>query len=208
MGGHRRLPEVPTGILLFNILPRLPARAVLRFKCVSKQWYSFLKTKMFFDMHTYHATTTNDHNNLLVFSNETSKAKFSTIDCEGDDDFASWRTVPFKVNRKQMSILTSVHGLVGVGIKHPRVYENFIEYYSNLVLWNPFTREFKALSKTGARAECYAQNGRVMALYYSHSDDDYRLLNVTNFCNVYIYSLKSDSWRKVESTVNSQLISD
>nr|GEX30859.1 ribonuclease H-like domain-containing protein [Tanacetum cinerariifolium] len=51
---------------------------------------------------------------FLVLTYVGQEAKFSTFYCEGDDDFASWRTVPFNVRRKQISILTSVHGLYGV----------------------------------------------------------------------------------------------
>ncbi|GJS25350.1 putative F-box domain-containing protein [Tanacetum coccineum] len=45
--------------------------------------------------------------------------------------------------------------------------------------------------------ECYKCYRRGYRLYYSSCEDDYKLLVVTKSCNVYIYSLKSDSWRKL-----------
>lgn len=80
--------------------------------------------------------------------------------------------------------------------------------YACLVLWNPLTGEFKTFSMDNYPIECYRMKGRAVGLYYSSCDDDYRLLRVTESCNVYIYSLKSDSWRKVESVENSRVILD
>ncbi|GJV90700.1 putative reverse transcriptase domain-containing protein [Tanacetum coccineum] len=45
--------------------------------------------------------------------------------------------------------------------------------------------------------ECYTTSGRGYGLYYSSCEDNYKLLVVTYSDNVYIYSLKSDSWRKL-----------
>ncbi|GKB85671.1 hypothetical protein Tco_0957943, partial [Tanacetum coccineum] len=45
--------------------------------------------------------------------------------------------------------------------------------------------------------ECYnsCENGH--GLYYSSCEDDYKLLVLAESGNVYIYSLKYDSWRKL-----------
>ncbi|GKE31406.1 F-box/kelch-repeat protein-like protein [Tanacetum coccineum] len=60
--------------------------------------------------------------------------------------------------------------------------------------------EYKTLSKSNCHQECnnigfFCSFG----LYYNFYEDDYRLLYVRNLENkVYIYSLRSDSWRKVD----------
>ncbi|KAI3712277.1 hypothetical protein L1987_70828 [Smallanthus sonchifolius] len=67
--------------------------------------------------------------------------------------------------------------------------------YSDLILWNPSTCEYRTLSK-GNHHHCYRiWPKRAFSLYYSSCDDDYKLLRVTH--DVYIYSLRSDSWRTV-----------
>lgn len=73
----------------------------------------------------------------------------------------------------------------------------------NLILWNPWTGEYKILSKASSThdIECYNGNGGLFGLYYSSSNKDYKILHLTNHSNTYIYSLKSDSWRKIQSKV-------
>ncbi|GJU13582.1 F-box/kelch-repeat protein-like protein [Tanacetum coccineum] len=65
--------------------------------------------------------------------------------------------------------------------------------YSDLILWNPLTSDYKTLSKT--HKECYYREWGTYGLFYSSCEDDYKLVCWTVFNKVYIYSLKSDSWR-------------
>ncbi|KAK1430268.1 hypothetical protein QVD17_12897 [Tagetes erecta] len=77
------------------------------------------------------------------------------------------------------------------------------KYFDDLILWNPLTSEYKTLSKTNSHRECYMKSPyNVSKMYYTSSEDDYKILYVAKSCNVYTYSLKSDSWRKIESTEN------
>lgn len=90
-----------------------------------------------------------------------------------------------------MEIISSFHGLLCIGGMNNE-YE-----YSDIILSNPVTGEYKILSKTNSQNGCYMKYGKAFELYYSSYDDDYKLLRVTNGCRAYIYSLKSDSWREV-----------
>nr|XP_043638141.1 F-box protein At2g07140-like [Erigeron canadensis] len=87
---------------------------------------------------------------------------------------------------------TSLHGLICVCGKN-----------NKLVLWNPLTGEFKVLINPCAKKV------KVLGLYYTGtSNKDYKLLSVTSILNVHTYSLKSNSWRKVDSIDNYQTLSD
>nr|XP_019708762.1 F-box protein At5g07610-like [Elaeis guineensis] len=44
--------EVPSDLIAFDILSRLPAKSVLRFKCVCKQWLAVASDSFFLDAHT------------------------------------------------------------------------------------------------------------------------------------------------------------
>ncbi|KAJ9542005.1 hypothetical protein OSB04_028511 [Centaurea solstitialis] len=72
--------------------------------------------------------------------------------------------------------------------------------YLDIILWNPLTGNYKSLSKVNSHASCFMIPRRGYGLYYSSCDNDYKLLRITESSSAYIYSLKSDSWRKVEST--------
>ncbi|GJR81054.1 reverse transcriptase domain-containing protein [Tanacetum coccineum] len=139
---------------------------------------------------------------MFLSKTETS-FEFATIDCEeappSDKDLTPTRrplppfeeTTPYDIH-----ILTSFHGLVCLGIlKDWRDVE-----YSDLILWNPLTNEYKRLSKSKYHhRDCITLYWK-FGLYYSCCEDDYKLLCLNLFDDyVYIYSLKSDSWRKVDA---------
>ncbi|KAJ9554897.1 hypothetical protein OSB04_009511 [Centaurea solstitialis] len=189
------LPELPPEILLFQILPRLPAKSLLRFKCVCKQWRSFLTTSIFTKMQLHYATTVDHHEKLILFiPGSTSRCKFLTIDCE-DGLIAPPRYCPFPGNTAATKITSSVNGLVCVGVW------NNAKALSDIILWNPLTDEYKTLPIPVDR-KCYNIPFLVHELCYTCTDDDYKILRINVHGNVYIYSLKSDSWRKLESKLD------
>ncbi|XP_023733977.1 putative F-box only protein 15 [Lactuca sativa] len=192
--------ELPHEILFYNILPRLPAESLHRFRYVSKQWHMFLSSPEFIKLHLHHVTNDHhqNHHKLLVLST-TAPCNLHTIDCESPESGLSRsRPIPFKVCPENMTIMTSCNGLVCVGITK-RKYD---DKYHNLILWNPLTDDYKKLSKSHSCKECYEVCGGPYGLYYSYSHDDYRLLRVTHDRHAYIYSLKSDSWRKLDSSTS------
>ncbi|GKE41914.1 putative F-box domain-containing protein [Tanacetum coccineum] len=140
-----------------------------------------------------------NHQNLILLSTITRQCTFSTMDCEAPDNgLTPRRPLPsFEAGLHRVRILTSLNGLVCVGL----IGKN--QEYSALILWNPVTSEYKKLSKKNSHAECYDTYGRAFGLYYNSSEDDYKLLRVTHDFHAYIYSLKSDSWRKRRSMISS-----
>ncbi|KAL4592078.1 hypothetical protein LXL04_005060 [Taraxacum kok-saghyz] len=184
-------------ILLCNILPRLPAKSVGRFMCVSRQWHSFLTTPLFKKLQLHRIINADHHipHKLLLLYSKT-PCMFRTVDSETPQySLTPWRRLPFEVGYSTwISIVASLHGLVCV----QRGRSNEARYY-DLILWNPLTSDYKKLSKPSSDQQSYnyIKEGR-FGLYYSTFEDDYKLICVTLHPNVYIYSLKTDSWRKVE----------
>ncbi|KAL7610579.1 hypothetical protein Lser_V15G13791 [Lactuca serriola] len=199
---------LPQEILFFQILPRLPVKALPNVMCVCKKWYLFLNSGAFATTYHHHVTTNDDHENhhkQFILTN-TDRPRFHSIDCETPEDgLTAGRRLPlaFSFNDK-MVILTSLHGLLCVGTGKFQ----YSDECTGLILWNPLTGDCKGLSNKGCHdKECYtAYDHGIFGLYYISSLDDYRLLRVTYYPSIYIYiySLKSDSWRKVESTENIQ----
>lgn len=93
-----------------------------------------------------------------------------------------------------MTLLTSFSGLVCVGITS-------CGEYSHLILWNPLTDDYTKLTKPhdNSLKDCYNQSGKAFRLYYNSSDNDFRLLRVTQDYDAYIYSLRFDTWRKIDN---------
>nr|GEZ08116.1 hypothetical protein [Tanacetum cinerariifolium] len=199
MGVH-----VPHDIVSNHILPRLPAKSVCRFNCVSKEWHSFLTSHMFKNKHN--RMHVNDHQNnikLLVFL-KTEPFEFTTIDCEAPSSdkvlTPTHRPLPpFEdTTPNNIHILTSFHGLVCLGI----IKDKCDVRYSYIILWNPLTNEYKRLSKCIYPDEECNNIWDICSdfgLYYNCCEDDYKLLYVNLFGdNVCLYSLKSESWRKLD----------
>lgn len=142
----------PQDVLLFHILPRLPAISISRFMYVSKQLYSFLSSDMFKKMHNPYLARHQNHDKFLFVSG-TSPHMFGTFDCEapGSGLVPSRFTLPFDAKAKGIEFVASFHGLVCVGIVM-----NHTNYeYSDLILWNPLTRDYKTLSKPNSHMSCY-----------------------------------------------------
>ncbi|KAI3503289.1 hypothetical protein L1887_31729 [Cichorium endivia] len=203
-GNYTITRKLPSEILFFQILPKLPVTSLPNFMCVCKKWHSFLKSSVF--ANTYHHHHQN-HPKYLLLSTCRIQKKYRSIDCESPKDgLTAVRTRPsfwtlHYSDTPELSILTSLHGLLCVGISELSLSPE----YSDLILWNPLTGEHKMLSKKGSsHEECYKNNVGLFGLYYISSDDDYKLLRVTEHQNIYIYTLRSDSWRKVESTEDFQ----
>ncbi|KAI3524503.1 hypothetical protein L1887_03161 [Cichorium endivia] len=162
--------ELPSDILFFNILLRLPPKSILRFRYVSKQLHSLLSSPEFLNMHL-HRVTNDDHQNhhkLLVLSN-TTPCNFHTIDCELPEDGPSAsRPLPFKGNPENIRIITSFNGLVCVGITK----RSSDDKYSDLMLWNPLTGDYKRLHRSNSCEECYEVTPRASAFYGGENSGD------------------------------------
>ncbi|GJV76075.1 zinc finger, CCHC-type containing protein [Tanacetum coccineum] len=77
----REVVHVPQDVIFDHILPRIPAKSGCRFRCVSKEWHSFLTSDTFKNKHNHR----DDHENnlkLLVLSKTKTSIEFTTIDCE------------------------------------------------------------------------------------------------------------------------------
>ncbi|XP_052625832.1 uncharacterized protein LOC128132883 [Lactuca sativa] len=149
--------KLPWEILFLQILPRLPVKALPNAMCVCKKWYLYLKSGAFASTYHHHVVSNDDHQNhhkYLVVS--TTQRHMHSIDCETPKDgLMVARNLPFFLPfRGNMSILTSLHGLLCIGTIQP---QNPGEYY-DLILWNPLTGDYKMLSepKKGCyHKECY-----------------------------------------------------
>lgn len=68
------------------------------------------------------------------------------------------------------------------------------------MLWNPTTGDYKRLSNQGSHNICFDILKTAFGLYFTSFDDDYKLVCLTCDEGIYIYLLKSDSWRGVEAS--------
>ncbi|CAI8605700.1 unnamed protein product [Vicia faba] len=209
--------------LVFSILSKLPLKSLNRFKCVRKTWVMLFENPYFLNMYRtsfiFNNSYYNDacvllkhtpldfekHSLLYLFSGERFDNKFkSDWSPSFQDD-----THDFNIN-----ILGSgINGILCI------YFEGLI---SKVVLWNPNIEEFRVIpmNPTVSVPSYITDFDRLHGFGYDYIRDDFKVIRYVNFfTNLHyllddqineasseifydplweIYSLKSNSWRKLD----------
>ncbi|KAK6149673.1 hypothetical protein DH2020_017198 [Rehmannia glutinosa] len=177
------MSDIPPEIII-DILTRLPVKSLLRFRCVSKSWRSMIDGKDFIKLHLHHSFETNSNRTLVVKNN-----KLFYVDL---DSFERLDTGNIRFNSH--FLVGSCNGLVLL-----------VSTFDNIVLWNPSTRKLNKLPVTPLPMEFVEL---YYGLGYDSKHDDYKVVRVSQasarvnggcfFSETMVYSLKSNSWKKIK----------
>ncbi|PIN12079.1 hypothetical protein CDL12_15316 [Handroanthus impetiginosus] len=194
VGGSIPLPNLPEEIIT-EILLRLPVKALLKFRCVSKLWLSLISSPQFIKTHLKISTKNNiySHNRLILSSGPRPNV-FHTFSLNPKiDEYSYVDTLlfdyPLSVDQdERIRIVGSCNGLV-CGVLD----------LGNVVLWNPSTRKLKKLPNSGSL------RGTHYGFGYDESNDDYKVVQtywIDRDPDVYetrveVYSSRTNSWRFV-----------
>ncbi|XP_074284069.1 putative F-box protein At3g10240 [Silene latifolia] len=128
--------ELPLDVIRM-ILTKLPIKSVVRFKSVSKLWYSILSSPRFIFAHLEFPRPSTTQS-LFIRSNN----KFQILSYENGDQSTKmdnkcvidWvnEKVDFDVGNEKMALVGTCNGLVCLGSKSGCLF----------IIWNPITREF------------------------------------------------------------------
>ncbi|XP_050229392.1 F-box protein CPR1-like [Mercurialis annua] len=198
---RRIAAELPIDVVSC-ILSHLPVKSVLRFKCVSKSWYSLISDPHFKRLHLLHSHKS--ANLVLVLKMHIRKVLseqlhllyyYGFCDATFFDDIISGDSsqieLPFRrpLHLCDGMILCSCDGLL--------LTRNQYNNFGHLTLWNPSTRERRELPPL----QCDYPS-KSAALGYDSSTDDYKVLfvplNGNRLKDVMILSLKTNCWREVK----------
>lgn len=184
--------------IIQDILLRLPVKSLLKSRCVSKSWLSLISSPQFVKTHLKLSAENADYANHRIIFTFTNPC-FNLKQCSVSSLMFKPRTVtsnidyPNKSPYKAVWVVGSCNGIICVAIDEKDIF-----------LWNPSTRKSKELPPVGVEMK--------QGFYYmwgfgfSESDDDYKVVGV--FCAygngcvlesmVMIYSLRTDSWKRIE----------
>ncbi|XP_059290600.1 F-box/kelch-repeat protein At3g23880-like [Lycium ferocissimum] len=185
--------------IIIEILSRLPVKSLFKFKCVSKSWLSLISSSHFAKSHLKISSRNNkfSHKNLLLLSMYLPHTLCScplysalhekTISCINKLNFP-WNP---------SNIIAGVSLCNGLFLICIGMYNN------NLFLWNPSTRKTKKLPFSGNE---YSRCDVTYGFGYDESNDDYKVVEINGVygihyvygANLKIYSLKSNSWRRMK----------
>ncbi|XP_059650389.1 F-box/kelch-repeat protein At3g06240-like [Cornus florida] len=186
--------------LVFDILSRLPAKSLCRFKCVSKPWHSLISDPYFAKTHL-----NNHRRERLIFM---SYKSLYSVDCTE----ASSSSKPFPKCNLDLN-QPPQDAVIATEIDFPPI-EHHTDWFEILgscdglllvvnevdrFLLNPSTREFKKLPKCPPVFNSLC-TFTMCGLGYDSSADDYKFVTVawdTDTC-VIVYSMKTGSWRSIQ----------
>ncbi|XP_071933327.1 F-box/kelch-repeat protein At3g23880-like [Coffea arabica] len=193
--------NLPTEIII-EILCRLPAKSLIRFRCVSKSWCSLIIDSNFIKKHLSQARNPANLNlkRAMVYSSSSIHKvwSFPLLSFPSHSIKDAVKLYPLGKRAGRIAFVEVCNGLFCIWME------------GELFLWNPSLRQHKRLQspvidtphEIGANSFVGVA---VCAFGYDPHNDDYKLVRIIKFSGrgpvrteTKIYSLKSDSWRKIQ----------
>ncbi|KAK9987676.1 hypothetical protein SO802_027915 [Lithocarpus litseifolius] len=193
-----------------DILCRLPVKSLIRFRCVTKSCNSIITGTTFINKHfklnlnqCESVISTNTRSGYLLYAtkdkNSSSSSKqLCTVVCNNDCTLTQVSRFEMPSFFDECNIVDFCNGLFCLAS-----YEK--ELCHIIYLWNPSIRMFKKLLATP-----FTDKGTtsVMGLAYNSQNYDFKILRIVTVLDgqeaeAEIYSLSTDSWRKVVISMES-----
>lgn len=191
--------------IFIEILLRLPAKSLMRFKCVAKQWQSLISDRGFVKSHLQRLKTGDIISSQRIFKT----TPLETINYEAldggmgsDNDRAVVKyhqpRMGVDVSSCDPELVGSCDGLVCLSV------------HGRFVLYNPTTKESRNLPGS----DLFRIDELIQGLGYDSRSDDYKIvqrkvpenwLEGSGEWEVVIFSLKSGSWRRTQARLGRHL---
>ncbi|KAL4616413.1 hypothetical protein ACB092_07G197100 [Castanea dentata] len=197
-----------------DILGQLPVKSLTRFRCVSKSFDSIITDPTFITKHfklnlnqSESLISTNTHSGYLLYTtkvkNRSPSSKHLCAVLRNNDSTLT------QISRFEIPSLFEKHSLVGFcnGLFCLASRDNDLNHI--IYLWNPSIRMFKKLLATPFTDEDKKEHKRsVVGLAYNSQNNDFKILRLLSVflgpeAEAEIYSLGTDSWRKVVISMES-----
>ncbi|XP_030963956.1 F-box/kelch-repeat protein At3g06240-like [Quercus lobata] len=199
--------HLPHDVVL-NILATLPVKSLIRFKCVSKLWDSSITSPNFISNHlnivnNNNNNDDNDHAYLIQTCIEYNSPKipitYKVLCCDRTFDSLFEFSVPSVFDLNMSLLVGSCNGLVCL-TQHRRLSATSDAIY----LWNPSIRKFKRLPDSCSNGKDFWFS---TGFGYQSKTNDYKVVKLRGTPVVAeVYTLSSDSWRKVEISFRSKVV--
>ncbi|CAJ2654080.1 unnamed protein product [Trifolium pratense] len=189
--------------LIIQILLRLPVKSLIRFKCVSKSWFSLISHPNFGNSHFQLSAT--QTRRILCIPN--SPTKILSIDFESslNNDFIDFES---SLLNNDFALLNPNFSLVSLQIKGSCRGFICLRGSSNLYLWNPSTGVHRQIPLSPFDYELKDYYfGHLYGFGYDQSRDDYLVVSMScdptydsNSSHLEFFSLRDNTWKEIEGT--------
>ncbi|XP_027165964.1 F-box/kelch-repeat protein At3g23880-like [Coffea eugenioides] len=166
------LPHLPNELIILEILPRLPVKSLLKFRCVSKSWLSSISTPHFIKAHLEKSSQNKDHSHHSLIAHS-SAPHLAFKNCSVQSLLQQPVTHATNVNypvantSSSISVVGSCNGLICIVVNGEQIH-----------IWNPSTTKSKTLNDSDFIREkhCYT----IYGFGHDEMNDDYNVVAIIN----------------------------
>ncbi|CAI9772000.1 unnamed protein product [Fraxinus pennsylvanica] len=195
--------------VLLDLLSRLPVVSLVRFRCVSKSWSALIDSSYLAQLHLNKSLNDIKSRKMLAVRrvcdwNNVGRDIFYAISFDLGFKFSDVQEIepPVRYLQTRMSFIGSCRFLICLRYQFDR-YD-----YEKIVLWNPSARSHRILPFIPVEIEA-SQDTKDRPYTFSYGFgydnvmDDYNVVRLVfddenGDCEVKVYSLKLDTWKKIE----------
>lgn len=210
--------------LVFNILFKLPVRSVVRFRCVCRSWCALFSDPNFVYKNLLSCSDSTTNSQILVKYDDYRFEYYLAFSflCNDTFDMSPPQEIPYPHDIMEKCSFVDIVGSCCNGVICLRdgyffgdllgLWDDVYNYESNIVLWNPTTSETKILPQSNlSHPPPERFSLEIVEFGFDSTTCDYKVLRIfeylthDNQCDYLaeIYSLRDDTWRKLDVSLNS-----
>ncbi|KAK9667716.1 hypothetical protein RND81_13G006400 [Saponaria officinalis] len=193
------VPDLLNDIIVSEILPKLPAKSLLRFKTVCKSFKTLISSPEFIRLHLRQSLSSD--NSLLV-----SAATDRTLDIYDLDSLSSAPATPSATFRWPVYTIYAIGSCNGLLLITT---SGYLGTLLPLVLLNPSTRSYINIDSTatvihgnlGLGFDCHTNDYKIVSVSNMY---DYMNGDIVHTIVTTVYSVNSKSWKRVDEILTSE----
>ncbi|OMO81083.1 hypothetical protein COLO4_23770 [Corchorus olitorius] len=186
--------------LMIDILTRLPVKTLVRFECIHKSWKSLIKSSDFVITHSQNPKNRTHGSIFVAYYDHDSGNVFSSLFfrsiAPNSFDVRADLVIP-SIIKQRYTIRSSCNGLVCLCNYDP----------CSIVLYNPCLNQCKILPTSNLYHNQVMSLSELFGFGYDSTNNDYKVVRELRTWDyvprriTQVYSLRSNSWRKLGSNI-------
>ncbi|CAL5445159.1 unnamed protein product [Camellia sinensis] len=196
--------------IMVEILQRLPAKSLIKFRSVSKSWCSLITNPNFINTHLTHSLTSNTYKNsydnlpLMIVrqcvSTTHTRTEHYKLFIDSEDSFDEYKELEFPIKSRRLHFFFAIGSVKGLFCLHEQ---------DRYFLWNPSIRKSMAMPKPTVKTSMHSHG-----FGFDPRTNDYKLVRIVDFYPtklpnqkpttlIEVYSLNAGSWKTSSTGRNS-----
>lgn len=192
--------DLPEQIIMDEILVRLPAKSLCRFKSVSKLWYAEISSTEFAKSHLKRLSNSNSKRVFFEYDGNSGVLDYEAEDDEVENPVVGDHVDPIKIFSLGKMQDANLDGLVEADILGSSCgLVCRLAQQGQIYLCNPILRHCRMISTPEI---FYVKDIILRGFGYVSSIDDFKIVlglrGQSSYPIFYVFSLKHNDWRKIE----------